>query len=151
MTRARCRRTTALALGLALLGLAAPAASAGRCDTVLLETLTPHVPAAPSRVVPGRTVVVAVDVVRLEGSATLPAEGIDVLVSLTGGVGDTYWGAYATVASGADGRAVASLAVPRTARGAAELDVEVTREVVDLPCAGVEEHGRVTLPWGTAR
>jgi hypothetical protein len=133
-----------------LAGVLAPSAAAepGRCDVIQLETLTPRVGAPPRVVAPGKVLALDVQVVRAGGTqAELPAEGVRVLVGLTG----SDWGAYDDVLTDAKGTARARLAVPRGARGAAEADVEVYRVVVDAPCAAVEEHGRVTLPWGRAR
>lgn len=44
-----------------------------------------------------------------------------------------------------------SLAVPRSARGPLEIDVQAHRTLVDLPCAGIEEYDRSTMPWGRIR
>jgi hypothetical protein len=145
------RRTTAAALGVALLGAVALPASAARCDVIQVETLTPHVPPPPAALARGRALALPVSVTRLEGSTPVAAPDVTVHVGLAGGLGDTYWGAYDTVTTSGDGTATARLLVPREARGQGVLDVEVVKVVVDAPCAGVEEHGRVTGPWSRAR
>ena len=128
----------------ALLALAVPLpARASACDTKQVEDLTVHVGDAPKQLTAGKQVVVPVTVTRPGGAA---AEGVDVLFGLTG----PSWGAYDQPVSDSAGFAEAHLVVPKGSRGAAKLDVESVRELVNLPCLRVEEHGRTTVPWGKA-
>lgn len=140
------RRTTgALLLLLVLAPVAEAAPAPARCDITQLETLTPRPGTPPSRLTAGRPTAVVVDVVRGAGTAAeVPAQGIEVLIGLTG----DGWGSYDSVVTGADGRVRVTLAVPRGVRGPAELDVEVVRVLTALPCLSIEEHGRVVRSWG---
>lgn len=128
---------------LLLVGLVAPASAASACDTVQLETLQTQLPAAPTTVAPGRTLTVPLRVTR----AGMPAAGVDVFASLDGRDFAVYKGGV----TGSDGTTLLSLAVPRTARGPLEMDVQAYRTLVDLPCAGIEEYDRNALPWGRVR
>lgn len=131
-------------LGL-VLGMAAPAHAAARCDTKQVETLTARLPAAPATVRAGRPLEVPVSVVRAAGTpAELGAFDVEVLVGLTG----KGWGAYDRQVSSMDGSVTARLDVPTGVTGKVTLDVEVVRVVVAAPCLNVEEHGRTTRPWG---
>ena len=139
----------ALPSRLALLGLvlaATPAhAASARCDTKQVETLTARLPAAPPEVHAGQALTVPVSVVRAAGTpAELAAFDVEVLVGLTG----KGWGAYDRQVSSMDGTATARVVVPTGVTGKATLDVEVVRVVVAAPCLNVEEHGRITRPWG---
>ncbi len=137
-----------LVLGLLLTVCGAPAHAEVRCDTRQVETLTAHLPAAPSTLRAGRPLEVAVDVVRADGTAAQVGAGdVQVLVSLTG----KGWGAYDSALSEADGTVTAHVVVPAGVRGAASLDVEVFRDLVNLPCLRVEEHGRTQHAWGQVR
>lgn len=140
----RWRATWALLLFVPVL----PAqAAAVRCDITQLETLTPRFSPPPKQLVAGRRVAVIIDVVRAAGTAAeRGAEGIEVLVALTG----KDWGGYDLLATNAQGRAVAHVLVPRQARGRAELELDVFRTVVGLPCLTVEEHGRAVTAWSKA-
>lgn len=128
---------------LLLAGLVAPASAAQACDTVQVETLETELPAAPATVAAGRTLTLPVRITR----AGAAVAGVDVFAALDG----PDFGVYKSGVTGADGRAVLALAVPRTARGALEMDVQAYRTIVDLPCAGVEEYDRNALPWGRVR
>lgn len=128
-------------LGLTLVTL--PAQAEQRCDTKQVETLSVKVGTAPANLRPGQPIDVPVSVVR---GADTPAFDVQVLVGLSG----LRWGAYAQLMSGMDGRAVVHLVVPTDAVGKAVLDVEVVRGLVNAPCVVIEEHGRVSRPWGRA-
>ena len=141
----------ALPLRLALLGLvlglAAPSHAASRCDTKQVETLTVRLPAAPAVVRTGTTLQVPVSVVRAAGTpAELGAFDVEVLIGLTG----NGWGGYDQQRTAMDGTATARVVVPAGVTGKAALDVEVVRVVLAAPCMNVEEHGRITRPWGHA-
>ena len=140
MPRALPCRLALLAL---VVGFAVPAQAADRCDTRQIETLTPRLPAAPVLVHAGKALQIPVSVVRTGGS---PAFDVEVFVGLTG----KGWGAYNQQVSGSDGSATAKVDVPAGVAGAATLDVEVVRVLIGAPCLVVEEHGRVTRPWGRA-
>lgn len=128
---------------LVLVGLVAPASAASACDTVQLETLDTALPTAPVTVAAGRALSLPLRVTR----AGAAAAGVDVFVALDGRDFAVYKGGV----TAADGTAVLSLAVPRTARGPLEIDVQAYRTLVDLPCAGIEEYDRNALPWGRVR
>ena len=127
-----------------LLGaLVAPATAARACDILQLETLETALPTAPAVVPAGKTLSLPVRITR----AGTPAAGVDVFAALRG----QAFGAYRSGVTGSDGTVVLRLDVPRTARGAAELDVEAYRTVTSLPCAAVEEYDRNAHPWGRVR
>lgn len=132
-----------LALLLLLTALVAPASAAQACDILQVETLEAALPAAPASLAAGRTTSVPVTVTR----AGQPAGDVNVFVSLRG----QQFTAYRSGVTDGAGRATLLVEVPRSARGAAELDVEVWRSLVDLPCAEVEEYQRRSHPWGRVR
>lgn len=120
--------------------LVAPATAAQACDVTQLETLDTVLPEAPATVAAGRTYVLTFSVTR----AGRPAGDVDVFAALRGARFD----AYRSGITAADGTATLRLEVPSGMRGAAELDVEAYRTLVDLPCATVEEYHRSATPWG---
>jgi hypothetical protein len=128
---------------LLLAGLLAPASAAQACDVVQVASLETELPAAPTTVAAGRTLVVPVRVTR----GGVAAGGIDVFAALDG----TNFSAYRSGVTAEDGTAALTMAVPRGARGALVLDVQAHRTLVDLPCAGVEEYVRDDRPWGKVR
>jgi hypothetical protein len=138
---------TTCALLLAFGSIASAHASPAACDTREVESLIPQVSEPPRGTLAGKVAGVDVTVVRGHGAVALPAEGVRVLVWLTG----TDWGVYKVVVTNAKGTAQARLAVPRTARGPAEIAVDASRELVVVPCADVQEHGSVVRPWGRGR
>lgn len=141
------RRTTCAALLVVALAPAAGAAPA-RCDITQVETLTPRFGPAPKALPAGKPFTLAVKVLRAAGTpAELPAEDVEVQVGLKG----AGWSTYGQVVTDAQGKGVTQLAVPRGVKGAAEIDVEVFRVLVDAPCLTIEEHGRVTTGWGQVR
>ena len=125
---------------LLLAGLVAPATAASACDIVQVETLETRLPATPKALPAGRTFALTLTITR----SGVPAAGIDVFATLDGPDFAVYKGGV----TADDGTATLKLAVPRTARGPVELDVEAYRTVVKLPCASVEEYDRNALPWG---
>lgn len=146
VTNAALRRTSA---ALVLLVCLAPSAGAAqRCDTTQVEDLAVRYASAPRSVTAGTTVTLAVDVHRAGGTpAQLGAEGVDILVGLSG----SSWGVYDRVVSDAQGHGEVLLAVPAGVKGRTRMEVEVVRELVSAPCLRVEEHGRVVKPWGPVR
>lgn len=120
--------------------LVAPATAAQACDVIQLETLETVLPEAPAAVPGGRTYELTLTVTR----AGQPAGDVDVFAALRG----ARYDAYRSGVTAADGVATLRLDVPVRMRGDVELDVEVYRQLVDLPCAGVEEYDRNATPWG---
>lgn len=146
MTRALLRTTCAALLVVAL----APAAGAAPaiCDITQVETLTPRFGPAPKTLAAGKPFSLAVKVVRAAGTpAELPADDVEVQIGLKG----AGWSTYGQVVTDPQGKGVTKLAVPRGVKGAAEIDVEVFRVLVDAPCLTIEEHGRVITSWGKVR
>lgn len=139
---AKSRSVRRPVLLLLLAALLAPASAAQACDVTQLPTLEAALPPAPTVLPAGRATRVEVTVTR----AGRPAAGIDVFVTLRG----TAFDAYRSGVTGPDGVARLAVDVPATARGAAQLDLEVWRPLVALPCATVEEHGSRTAAWGRA-
>ena len=124
-------------------GLVAPASAAQACDIVQVETLETELPAAPTTLPAGRTFSLPLRITR----GGVPSEGIDVFAALDG----PDFAVYRSGVTGGDGTAVLPLAVPRSAHGPLEMDVQAYRTLLDLPCAGVEEYDRNALPWGRVR
>ena len=123
--------------------LVAPASAAQACDIIQVETLETVLPTAPTAVAAGRTLPLRVRVTR----ADQPAAGVNVFAVLRG----ADFTAYRSGVTNGQGNVTLPLAVPRDARGGAELDVEAYREVVHLPCAQIEEYDRRTEAWGRVR
>jgi hypothetical protein len=132
-----------LPLVLLLAALIAPATAAQACDILQVETLEAELPAAPGALQAGRALTLPVRVTR----GGQPAGEVNVFVALRG----SGFSAYKSAVTDAAGKVTLPIAVPASARGAAELDLEVYRTLVDLPCAEIEEYDRRTEAWGRVR
>jgi hypothetical protein len=126
-----------------LAGLVAPAGAAQACDIVQVESLVTELPATPSVVPAGKAWPLTLRITR----SGVPASGIEVFATLNGRDFAVYKGGV----TADDGTATLPLALPRSARGPLELDVEAYRTLVNLPCASVEEYDRSAQPWGRVR
>lgn len=132
-----------LVLLLLLATLVAPATGVQACESIQVETLQTELPQAPATVPAGRTLSLAIRVTR--GAQAAPGVEVYALLQNTG------FRAYRSGVTDAAGRVTLGVAVPRTARGAAELSVEAYRPLVHLPCAQIEEYDRRTEAWGRVR
>jgi hypothetical protein len=76
----------------------------------------------------------------------VPASDVEINLTLRG----PAWFGYGYGVTDANGAAAITVSVPKKARGAGTLIVDVHKQLVSLPCGNVEEFDYVETPWGKA-
>ena len=139
---------TAVATALAGAALCLPSGSAhahaAGCDNKRAHTFSSALPSKhPATLKAGSRLRVPITVTR---GGAVPASDVEVNLTLRG----PAWFGYGYGVTDANGAVTVSVAVPKNARGASTLIVDVHKQLVSLPCGNIEEFDYVETPWGKA-